>query len=99
MIARRAREAIAIVLHVHAAQMIVHRAREVSMSVHPVVVVRHSVDQQKVAVVLVREEDVRAKVVVAQQKAAVARAKVVVVRLLAGRQRVVVGRSVMMIVQ
>jgi hypothetical protein len=37
--------------------------------------------------------------VVAQQKAAVARAKVVVVRLLAGRQRVVVGQTVMMIVQ
>jgi hypothetical protein len=57
------------------------------------------VDQQKVVVVQVREEDVRAKVVVAQQKAAVARAKVVVVRLLAGRQRVVVGQTVMMIVQ
>jgi hypothetical protein len=79
--------------------MIVHRALEVSMSVHPVVVVRHLVDQQKVVVVQVREEDVQAKVVVAQQKAAVARAKVVVVRLLAGRQRVVVGQTVMMIVQ
>jgi hypothetical protein len=57
------------------------------------------VDHQRVVVVQVREEDVRAKVVVAQQKAAVARAKVVVVRLLAGRQRVVVGQTVMMIVQ
>jgi hypothetical protein len=57
------------------------------------------VDQQKVVVVQVREEDVRARGEVVPQRAVVAQAKVVVVRLLAGRQRVVVGQTVMMIVQ
>ena len=106
MIVRHDQEAIAIVRHVHAAQMIVHRAQEVLMSARPVEVDLHSGDQQKVVGAQVREEDVRARdeVVrargeVVQLRVAVVRAKVVVALLLAGRQRVVVVRSVMMIVQ
>jgi hypothetical protein len=64
------------------------------------------VDQQKVVVVQPRVAVGRVKVVVVQQRAvvvqprvAVGRVKVVVARLLAGRQRVVVGQTVMMIVQ
>jgi hypothetical protein len=46
-----------------------------------------------------RDEVVRARGEVVQLRVAVVRAKVVVALLLAGRQRVVVVRSVMMIVQ
>ena len=98
-IVHRAQEAIAIVLHVHAAQMIVRRAQEVLMSARPVVVDLHSVDQQKVVGAQVREEDVRARGEVVRQRAVVAQAKVVVARLLADQQRDAVGHSVMMIVQ
>jgi hypothetical protein len=79
--------------------MIVRRAQEVLMSVRPVVVDLHSVDHQRVVGAQVREEDVRVREEVVRQRAVVAQAKVVVAQLLAGRQRVVVGQTVMMIVQ
>jgi hypothetical protein len=56
-------------------------------------------DQQKVVVVQPRVAVGRVKVVVVQQRVVVVRVKVVVAQLLAGRQRVVVGQTVMMIVQ
>ncbi|CAB4766942.1 unannotated protein [freshwater metagenome] len=98
-IVHRAQEAIAIVLHVHAAQMIVRRAQEVLMSARPVVVDLHLVDQQKVVVAQVREEDVRARGEVVPQRAVVAQAKVVVAQHLVGQQRAAVDLSVMTIVQ
>jgi hypothetical protein len=99
MIVRHAQEEIAIVRHAQEEIAIDHRAQEVSMSVRPVVVVRHLDDQQKVVVVQPRVAVGRVKVVVVQQRVVVVRVKVVVARLLAGRQRVVVGQTVMMIVQ
>jgi len=99
MIVRRAQEATAIVLRVRAVQMIVRHAQEVSMIAHPVVVALHSVDQQKVVVAQVKGAVVRARAEVVQQKVVVAQVKAVVAQLLADQQKVVVVRSVKMIVQ
>lgn len=84
---------------VHGAQMIVRHAQEVSMIAHPVVVALHSVDQQKVVAAQVKGAVVRARAEVVQQKVVVAQVKAVVVQLLADQQKVVVVRSVKMIVQ